>query len=403
MLYTKKIEEITYEDIVGFCDEQIRENISLDYKEEIDGSIAKTIAAMANTWGGLIIIGAEDQDSKPKLPLKGVELKEHLREQINNIILGNITPPVFPEIQICPSTDKTRALAVVRVAQSNTTPHAIRGNTRVYLRTDTSNEPEELATVDRVLWLINKREKSTELKNSFYEKAQSRLQKLTGKKVPIQHADIILAASPLYPFEAMVDYRKLRNGILDQLSTQSYGQSFPSNLHHARFEPTENGSYSLMSNAKTGYVCYEELNHYGFFYHREDIAHSEKRDDGTMINRCYPIHSLVDLDLFLQTIQKYYSILGYWGFVEVKMIMNNIGQTTFTDLPAPRGFHKLDNEVRIPIDDRLEFTREIMAGDLLNDDKRREIVKDIFAKFAWALGFPWINEGKIEELFEKGW
>ena len=30
-------------------------------------------------------------------------------------------------------------------------------------------------------------------------------------------------------------------------------------------------------------------------------------------------------------------------------------------------------------------------------------LKDIFAKFAWALGFPWINEGKIEELFEKGW
>ncbi|GAJ01553.1 unnamed protein product, partial [marine sediment metagenome] len=39
------------------------------------------------------------------------------------------------------------------------TPHAIRGNTRVYIRTDTSNEPEELATVDKVLWLLDKRER----------------------------------------------------------------------------------------------------------------------------------------------------------------------------------------------------------------------------------------------------
>ncbi|GAJ01557.1 unnamed protein product, partial [marine sediment metagenome] len=30
MLYTKKIEEITYQDILDFCSEQIRENISLD-------------------------------------------------------------------------------------------------------------------------------------------------------------------------------------------------------------------------------------------------------------------------------------------------------------------------------------------------------------------------------------
>lgn len=372
MLYTKKIDEIMYQDILDFCNEQISENISLDYKEAIDSGLAKTIAAMANTWGGLIIIGVEDQDSKPKLPVKGLEFKEHLREQINNIILGNITPPVFPEIQVCQSTDGTRALIVIRIVQSNTTPHAIRGNTKVYLRTDTSNEPEELATVDRVLWLVNKREKSTELKNNFYEKAQLRLQKLTGKKVPIEHADLILAASPLYPFESMIDYRKLRNGILEQLYTRGYDQSFPNNIHHARFEPTENGSYSLISNEQTGYISYEELNHYGFFYHREDIAHSEKKEDGKMVNMCYPIHTLVDFDLFLETIQKYYSILGYWGFVEIKMIMNNIGQTTFTDLPAPRGMYKTDHEVRIPIDDRLEFTREIMVRDLLDSDKRRD-------------------------------
>jgi len=401
MLYTKKIKEITHKDITDFCNEQIRENISLDYKVAIDTSISKTIAAMANTWGGLIVIGAEDDDSKPSLPLRGVEFKEHLREQINNIILGNITPPVFPEIQVCPSEDNKTALIVIKVPQSNTTPHAIRGSTRVYIRTDTSNESEELATVDRVLWLVNRREKSIELRNSFFDKSQSRLEKLTGKKVPIGHADVIMSASPLYPYEAMIDYRKLRNGILEQIRTQGPGQSFPVNIHKARFKPIQNGSYSLICNQETGFVSYEEMNHYGFFYHREDAARSQKTEEGKIQHICYPIHILVALDLFLQSMEKFYSTLGYWGFIEIKIILDNIGEVTFTDLPAPRGKYKIGNEVRTPIDNTLSVTKEVLCKDL--SEKKSELVISIFTELAWAIGFPWIDEAKIKELFEKGW
>jgi len=401
MLYTKKIEEITYKDIVDFCNEQIRENINLDYKEAIDSSLSKTIAAMANTWGGLIVIGAEDDDSKPRLPLKGVESKGHLREQINNIILGNITPPIFPEIQICPSDDSKTELIVIRVSQSNTTPHAIRGNTKVYIRTDTSNEPEELATVDRVLWLVNRREKSVQLKNSFFDKSYSRLQKLTDKKIPIEHADITMSASPLYPYEVMIDYRKLRNDILEQIKTNGFGQSFPDNIHNTRFEPTQNGSYSLIYKKENSFVSYEEMNHYGFFYHREDAARSQKTDDGKIQHTCYPVYILVKLDLFLQSMEKFYSSLGYWGFIEIKVVLDNIGEVSFTDLPVPKGKKRFDNELKIPIDNTLFITREISFKDL--SEKRRGLVIDIFTELAWAIGFPWIDEEKIKELFEKGW
>jgi len=401
MLYTKKIEEITYQDILNFCNEQIRENISLDYKEDIDASLSKTIAAMANTWGGLIVIGVEDIDSKPKLPVKGIQFREYLREQINNIILGNITPPIFPEVQVCSSDDGKTGLIVIRVLQSNMTPHAIRGNTKVYIRTDTSNEPEELATVDRVLWLVNRREKSVQLKNDFFDKPQVRLQKLTGKKVPIEHADVIMSASPLYPYEVMIDYRKLRNGILEQIKTNGFEQSFPANVHYARFEPTQNGSYSLIYKQETGFVSYEEMNHYGFFYHREDMADSRKNDDGKIQHFCVPISILVDLDLFLQSMEKFYSILGYWGFVEIRVVLDNIGEVSFTDLPAPRGKYKLDKELRTPIDNILSVTKEVPFKDL--SEKRMELVISIFTELAWAIGFPWINEAKIKDLFEKGW
>jgi len=401
MLYTKKIEEITYKDVVDFCDQQIRENISLDYKEVLDGSLAKTIAAMANTWGGLIIIGAADDDSKPKLPLKGVEMKEHLREQINNIILGNITPPVFPEIQVCVSEDNQTALIAIRIFQSNITPHAIKGNTKVYIRTDTSNEPEELAAIDRVLWLVNKREKSEALKNIFFEKPQLRLQKLIGKATPIEHADMVMSATPIYPYEAMIDYRKLLDGILPQIKTSGHGQSFPVNVHYAQFEPTQNGSYSLIHKKEIDFISYEEINHYGFFYHRESMTHDKQLGNDKIQKLCYPIHILVGFDLFLQSMEKFYSLLGYWGFIEIKLSLSRVGEVSFTDLPAPSGKYKLENILKTPIDNNLCISKVISFKDL--SEKRMTLVTEVFTELAWSIGFSWIDETTINELFEKGW
>ena len=34
MLFTKEITEITFEDVVNFCKEQMPESINLDYKED---------------------------------------------------------------------------------------------------------------------------------------------------------------------------------------------------------------------------------------------------------------------------------------------------------------------------------------------------------------------------------
>jgi len=401
MVYTKKIEDVTYKDIIDFCNEQIRENISLDYKEIIGVGLAKTIAAMANTVGGLIIIGVEDQDSKPKLPIKGIEVKEHLIEQINNIILGNITPPVFPETQICFSDDGQRALIVLRVPQSNITPHAIKNNAKVYIRTNTSNEPEELASIDRVLWLVNKREKSVELKDGFFEKADLRLKKMTGSHTsPILFGDLIFSASPLYPFDVLIDYKELIDPILQKIKCSIFSQSFPMNLNHEAFKPIQNGAYSLFFNKNTGYISYEEFNHFGFIYHREDIDRSQKDDAGNISHTSPLVRLLVGLHVFLHSIEKFYSIASYWGIVEIKVIMDNIGNINFIDLPAPRGMYKFDNLFVNPTENNIVFKREVTYKVL--QEKEIDILIDIFTELSWSLGFSHINGAMIKELLERG-
>ena len=130
------------------------------------------------------------------------------------------------------------------------------------------------------------------------------------------------------------------------------------------------------------------------------MAHSENKN-GQIRNICYPIYILIRLNLFLQSIIKLYSILGYWGYIEIKLALNNIGQVTFTDLPAPRGKYKIDHLLKKPIDNQLVFSREVMFKDL--KENGTELVINLFTELTWALGFSHINEGVVKELFEKGW
>ncbi len=120
MIYDKPTQDINWQDVEEFCRQGIAENTYLDYKEDFPNNLAKTIAAMANTLGGIIFIGIkEDAESKPITPLKGIQFQRGLSERVTNIILSNITPPVFPEVGVCTNDDSTLALILINIPQSH--------------------------------------------------------------------------------------------------------------------------------------------------------------------------------------------------------------------------------------------------------------------------------------------
>ena len=356
---------------------------------------------MANTWGGLIVIGVEDEDSKPKMPAIGIPYKEHLREQINNLILGNIIPPLFPEIQVCPSEDGKMGFIIVRVPQSNLTPHGIKNNTKVYIRTDTSNEPEELATIDRVLWLVEKRKKSTELKSEFYERADERFNTLCRRAgATIGHTDTVFAMSPLYPFEILVDYINLKQEIPRKIIVSGWGHSFPLYMiSHGNFHPTQNGTYGFFVNESSGYILYEEMNHFGFFYHREDLCHTDKNREDKFVHHSLLWEILTTTDMFFEAMSKLYTELGYWGLLELKISLNKLKDVAFRDLPVPRGYVRFDNITSSPIDNKLEFTKIISYREL--KEERIQLVVDLVKEISWSIGFSHVKPETIRKLMEE--
>lgn len=87
-IFGKPLSEVTMQDVKLFCDKQVREGINLDYKRDLTSkSLLKTMAAFANTRGGFILVGVDDQDDKPKLPVQGIDWRESLPLSVTTMIV----------------------------------------------------------------------------------------------------------------------------------------------------------------------------------------------------------------------------------------------------------------------------------------------------------------------------
>jgi predicted HTH transcriptional regulator len=58
--------EIEPDEMRTFLQEKHTESERLDYKEDLNRSIADTLVAMANTDGGLIIVGVKERNQVPE-------------------------------------------------------------------------------------------------------------------------------------------------------------------------------------------------------------------------------------------------------------------------------------------------------------------------------------------------
>lgn len=200
-LFMKPIDKITFEDVDRFCAQRIRENVRVEYKRDFSGAnptkqVAKEVAAMANTQGGLILFGIDEEDKKPRLPIFGLDRNPDPEDRINRICIDAIYPPVIPEIALVPVDGQPeRIVAVVRVAESDQTPHSIEGRTEVYLRANDNCVPRP-ATIEEIEWLQDRRRLAVENRERLLRRGFDRMNSVReDDKKPL----IWIGVVPTYP------------------------------------------------------------------------------------------------------------------------------------------------------------------------------------------------------------
>jgi hypothetical protein len=127
------LEQVQYSQLMTLITNQVAEAFDLDFKSEMYGSsdrdkrdAATDVAALANTAGGLLILGIEEDDQARASAAPGVVLSEADERRVRQIVGSNVVP--MPVIDVLRITDPARAghgLVLIAVPRSPLAPHAV--------------------------------------------------------------------------------------------------------------------------------------------------------------------------------------------------------------------------------------------------------------------------------------
>lgn len=389
MLYTKAIDEITWDDVELFCKEGIEENAYLDYKREFPNNLYKTISAMGNVLGGIILIGVEEDDlNKPIIPIKGIKFEKGLSERVLNIILSNITPPLFPEIVVCKDKQKMNAVVVIRIHQSHQSPHAIAKNTKVYLRTGNVSTPEERANITEIKWLQDHRKKSINLREQIYSLAENRF--LRESKY-LKHDDPIwlkLSLCPLYPKQMFLNPPELRD-IYDDIKVEDIHtklEHFP--LLNNMPKLVQDGTV-LKYHIEGSYYFYTFLNCFGLYDFRQQLQKTLIPNIDPKLWRIEKSEVLHRLSSFINSAYKYYEYIHSWGLLKFKFYLGNIDNCILKKPPE---------SVKYSSEEEIKYEDIILPKELLN--KKENLILKIYQRVSWSFGID-CSQKEIDDFLNK--
>ncbi|MGW8685408.1 AlbA family DNA-binding domain-containing protein [Streptomyces sp. NPDC055817] len=120
---------LTFDMVRRATEDQLQEFDDLDWKEQLPkppyegrwNELAKDVAAMANTRGGLLVFGVQD---KP-IELVGVPADANT-EQYHQWIRNHVHP-YLPDLDMFALTDGDKTVLVVDVPASESAPHLVYG------------------------------------------------------------------------------------------------------------------------------------------------------------------------------------------------------------------------------------------------------------------------------------
>jgi len=217
-LYSKPITDIAYADILAFLDAKHPESQILDYKSAWIEHPARVMAAFANTDGGIMLIGVTEEDKTgiPLSPPPGINLGEGedaIKRQVESAAYDAVYPPFFPEVQVCPKDDDpSKAVILVRVAQSHQTPHCTDDRQRAYVRVQSQNRfTERQAYLEEWHWLLDRRKAAIELRESMLARTRDRatLIRASATQPAPRQAMLEAYAVPLYPDRSYIGLAEL--------------------------------------------------------------------------------------------------------------------------------------------------------------------------------------------------
>jgi predicted HTH transcriptional regulator len=125
------LEQVQHAQLITLIDNQIAEAFDLDFKSELYGNsdkekrdAATDVAALANTAGGLLILGIAEDNQARAVAAPGVSIAEEEERRIRQIVGSQVVPlPVLDVLRIEDPTRSGHGLILIAVPRSPLGPH----------------------------------------------------------------------------------------------------------------------------------------------------------------------------------------------------------------------------------------------------------------------------------------
>ena len=127
------LEDLTYERVERLVAGGVAEAFDLDFKQALYGTsdgakrdLATDVAALANTTGGLVILGIEEDDQARAIAAPGVALSDDELTRIHQIVGSQVVPAVVYEpIPVRKPGRDDHGFLVIAVLRDPLAPHAV--------------------------------------------------------------------------------------------------------------------------------------------------------------------------------------------------------------------------------------------------------------------------------------
>jgi hypothetical protein len=372
-MFNKPIGDLGTDDLAELLAAAPIENVRLEFKRHAPGKeqLLKKLSGFANTFGGYLIVGADEQDGRLSA-LPGVDPCPNYRQTVTQHCALGITPFIdtFVSEPIPVPDDNGKVCYVIYVPESDRTPHFLNGRKGVWVRVDEHSHraKEELATYQEIMGLSSRRRLLVDRHRELIDRARSRFMHFVSQLPPRSDGSLLplaqICVGPRYPSQKYVDHAGLLR-IAREIRVDWRGGHFPPAV-----TPLSQHESALLLNDAATSPSLVEVNAWGIVSQSLVVARSIDRSGnywGIHLN-AFLGGILVLLD-YAKTIN---SRLGVQGPLEVFARIDHVrGLPVYgfgNGFPEPIASSRFDDSVAVTLStstDQLETTRDAVAIQLI--------------------------------------
>jgi hypothetical protein len=366
-IFTKPLLQVGAADLQELVQEQAAENLRLEFKLEVPDKdeMLKKLSAFANTFGGLMVIGARASSKDGRITeLSGVDKISGFKQKVVDWCFKGVSPPLEVDVSdpIPTPSGNGKFIYVVTLAESDVAPHFLNGRNGVWVRTNefSGRFEQKLADEIELRHLFGRRKLILERREALLRRARKRYEALADKT----NMDLAgnrtklgsrmeLAIIPRFPVHPLCKQEDLKSLVSKSALT----------WRQVRFPNVENGIISQHESALVLHAAHEaysifEADIWGLIFYGTRIDENHQflltgTPDVTSTTAIHLRQFVGYVLVFVANAAKILQALDYSGPIHIEVRLKSIrgvGWLRFVDgVASERPGSELDDEVAFTI------------------------------------------------------